>query len=251
LIAPSPRSLILVVNPLHIRPTHLKLNPHNSTSNSNTTPNLPLITFHHHHKPHPYFLPLREKKEKQKKKGRKMAVVDIQTFAQTQLSLLASELAAEIAESSALVSLHSPTALQRAGVALTNLTVTAQRTGLGGKTVLELGPDPATSTSTSTTSSSGSGGGAGELPEHGIRTGDIVLVAEQPSAQARKREVKELEEKGVKGVVTRVGRGFVAVAVEEREGSGGGGGGGGNNELEVGEKRVWIVKVADDVTFRR
>ncbi|KAK4237508.1 P-loop containing nucleoside triphosphate hydrolase protein [Achaetomium macrosporum] len=162
--------------------------------------------------------------------------MNIPTFAQTQLSLLASELAAEIAESSALVSLHSPTALQRAGVALTNLTVAAQRTGLGGKTVLELGPDPATH--------SHSGGGA-DLPEHGIRTGDIVLVAEQPSAQARKREVKELERGGVKGVVTRVGRGTVAVAVEERDGSGDGEGG------MVGEKRVWIVKVADDVTFRR
>ena len=47
--------------------------------------------------------------------------LDIPTFAQTQLSLLAAELAAEIAESAALVSLHSPAALQRAGVALTNL----------------------------------------------------------------------------------------------------------------------------------
>ncbi len=49
-----------------------------------------------------------------------MPSIDIPSFASTQLSLLATELAAEIAESSALVSLHSPAALQRAGLALTN-----------------------------------------------------------------------------------------------------------------------------------
>ncbi|KAJ4296042.1 hypothetical protein N0V88_004744 [Collariella sp. IMI 366227] len=80
--------------------------------------------------------------------------ISIPHFAQTQLTLLASELASEIAESSALVSLHAPAALQRAGVALTNLVVNNQRTGLGGKTVLELGPDPATS-------SGGGGNGSG------------------------------------------------------------------------------------------
>ncbi|KAL2133803.1 hypothetical protein VTI74DRAFT_1660 [Chaetomium olivicolor] len=169
--------------------------------------------------------------------------IDIPSFATTQLSLLAAELAAEIAESSALVSLHSPAALQRAGVALTNLTVTAQRTGLGGKTVLELGPDPATAKGGGGGASASSANGA-ELPEHGIRTGDIVLVAEQPTASARKREVKELEGKGVKGVVTRVGRGSLGVAVEEREGREEG-------DALAGEKRVWIVKVADDITFRR
>ncbi|KAG7292579.1 hypothetical protein NEMBOFW57_002614 [Staphylotrichum longicolle] len=129
--------------------------------------------------------------------------VDIPTFAQTQLTLLASELAAEIAESSALVALHSPAALQRAGVALTNLTVAAQRTGLGGKTVLELGPDPATAAAPSSSSSSNSA----ELPEHGIRVGDIVLVAEQPAGGARKREVKEMEGKGrMKATMERLGK---------------------------------------------
>jgi DNA polymerase alpha-associated DNA helicase A len=75
-----------------------------------------------------------------------------------------------------------------------------------------------------------------------------VLVAEQPaSGGAKKREVREMEAKGVRGVVTRVGRGVVGVAVEDVREEGGDGvlGGGG------GEKRVWIVKVADEVTFRR
>lgn len=110
--------------------------------------------------------------------------------------------------------------------------------------MLELGRDPATS------SSSSSSGGGDELPEHGIRVGDIVLVAEQPSGGGRKREVRESEGGGVKGVVTKVWRGVVGVAVDGDEGGrdkGDGEGvlGGG------GEKRVWIVKVADDVTFKR
>ncbi|EOO02466.1 putative dna helicase protein [Phaeoacremonium minimum UCRPA7] len=155
-----------------------------------------------------------------------LKAVDIPTFARTQLGLLDEELKIEIAETSSLVSNHSPTALQRAGVAITNLVVSSQRTGLGGKTVLELSPDSATS-------------GTGELPEHGIRTGDIVLVSEQPAGSAKKREVKDLEKKGVKGVVTRVRRGDVGVALDdERDDSVPGG-------------RVWLVKLADDVTYRR
>ncbi|KAK3695390.1 P-loop containing nucleoside triphosphate hydrolase protein [Podospora appendiculata] len=162
--------------------------------------------------------------------------VDIPAFAQTQLALLAAELEAEIAETSTLVGAHSPTALQRAGVAVTNLVVNAQRTGFGGKTVLELGPDAATSSSSS---SSGA-----ELPEHGIRTGDIVIVAEQPAGSAKKREVRELERKGAKGVVTRVARGWISVALDEEREDIAGGLGGGNG-------RVWIVKLADDVTYKR
>lgn len=155
--------------------------------------------------------------------------VDIPTFARTQLALLDAEQKSEIAESAALVSAHAPAVLQRAGVALTNLSVSAQRTGLGGKTVLELAPDPALSTN------------ADELPEHGLRTGDIVLVSEQPAGSAKKREVKEMEKKGVRGVVTRVRRGDIGIALDEEREDGVAGLGG----------RVWAVKIADDVTFKR
>lgn len=155
--------------------------------------------------------------------------VDIPTFAGTQIALLDAEQKSEIAETSHLISAHSPSALQRAGVAITNLTVSSQRTGLGGKTVIELAADSAVSSPD------------GELPEHGIRTGDIVLVSEQPAGSAKKREVKDLERKGVKGVVTRVRRGDVGVALDE-------------DKEDVGAAlggRVWIVKLADEVTFKR
>lgn len=156
--------------------------------------------------------------------------VDIPTFAGTQIALLDAEQKSEIAETSHLISAHSPSALQRAGVAITNLTVSSQRTGLGGKTVIELAADSAVSSSPD-----------GELPEHGIRTGDIVLVSEQPAGSAKKREVKDLERKGVKGVVTRVRRADVGVALDE-------------DKEDVGAVlggRVWIVKLADEVTFKR
>ncbi|KAB5536513.1 DNA helicase [Coniochaeta sp. 2T2.1] len=138
--------------------------------------------------------------------------ISIPTFAAAQLSLLAAEQAAEATEAAAQASQHSPLALQRAGAALTNLVVGSARTGFGGRTVIELVPDGATSAT-------------GELPaEHGIRTGDVVLVSELAAGGAKKREVKEMEKKGIRG-------GEDAVA-----GLGG---------------RVWIVRLADEVTYKR
>lgn len=149
--------------------------------------------------------------------------LSVPAFAKTQLALLKNEQECEIADSSALISTHAPTSLQRAGLAVTNLVINSQRTGLGGKTVLELGPDAAIGE---------------ELGEHGVRVGDVVIVSGQPGGSAKKREVRELEEKGVRGVVIKVGKGTIAVAAGE-----------GNDEVPAG--RVWIVKVADDVTHRR
>ncbi|KAI0117383.1 DNA helicase [Daldinia grandis] len=153
--------------------------------------------------------------------------VDVPAFARTQLALLDIELQSEINETSSLISGTSPASLQRAGLAVTNLVVSSQRTGLGGRTVIELGPDAATS-------------GTGELPEHGVRTGDIVLVSEQPAGSAKKREVKDLERKGARGVVVRIKRDGVAVAVEEDR-----------EDAASFAGRVWLVKLADDVTYRR
>jgi DNA polymerase alpha-associated DNA helicase A len=156
--------------------------------------------------------------------------INIPEFAETQISLLQTELESEIGETAALVASHSPAALQRAGLALINLTVSSRRTGLGGKTVLELCPDAATS---------GSSDGGSDLPEHGIRPGDIVLLSEQPAGSAKKREVKELEKKGARGVITRVRRGDVGIALDEER------------EEGVPNGRLWLVKLADEVTHKR
>lgn len=130
--------------------------------------------------------------------------IDVPAFASTQLSLLSDELAAETASTSALLSTTSPSVLSRAGLAITNLVVASQRTGLGGKTVLELEQDHAI-------------GNAGEIGEHGIRVGDIVRVGEQPKGSEKKKEKAGMEAKGVEGVVVRVGQKAVQVALGKEE----------------------------------
>lgn len=132
-----------------------------------------------------------------------MEATDIPSFASRQLALLNNELQAELAETQLLTSTHAPTLLQRAGLALLNLSVNSQRTGLGGKTLLELGRDPAV--------------GGGELPEHGLRVGDICAVAEQPKGAERKKEREGKEKAGVEGVITKVGKENVTVALDKEE----------------------------------
>lgn len=131
-----------------------------------------------------------------------MAPVDVAQFAESQLSLLAAELAAETASTSNLLATTSPTTLSRAGLAVTNLSLSSQRTGLGGKTVLELEPDRAL-------------GSDGEVREHGIRVGDIVRVGEQPKGGEKKREKSSMEAKGAEGIVVRVGKNGLQVALGE------------------------------------
>jgi DNA polymerase alpha-associated DNA helicase A len=130
--------------------------------------------------------------------------MDISAFATDQLSLLDNELQAELSETQLLTSTHAPTVLQRAGLALLNLTVSSQRTGFGGKTLLELGIDPAVASD-------------GELPQHGLRVGDICAVAEQPKGSERKKERDGIEKRGVEGVVTKVQKIGVTIALDKDE----------------------------------
>lgn len=132
---------------------------------------------------------------------------DIAAFAASQLTLLDAELKAELAETDALLSSHTPTALARGGLAILNLNVSSVRTGMGGKTIIELALDPAVITK----------GAKPEIPEHGIRVGDIVAVADQPAGSAKKTEKKELEKKGAEGVVLRVRRENVEMVLDKED----------------------------------
>ncbi|KAF2502212.1 DNA-binding protein SMUBP-2 [Lophium mytilinum] len=142
---------------------------------------------------------------------------DIPSFATTQLALLTTELNAELAETQLLLSSTSPSTLARAGLAILNLNLSSQRTGLGGKTVVELTLDPAFVTKSS---GSGKGSGSQDLPEHGIRVGDIVAVSEQPAGAAKKNEKTGLKERGVEGVVGKVGTERVEVVLGKGSGDG-------------------------------
>jgi DNA polymerase alpha-associated DNA helicase A len=134
-------------------------------------------------------------------------LTDIPSFAASQLTLLDAELQAELSENNALLSSHTPTALSRAGLAILNLNVSSIRTGLGGKTVVELGLDSAVVAK----------GEKPDIPEHGIRVGDIVAVQDQPSGSARKTEKKELEKKGAEGVVLKVRRENVEIVLDKED----------------------------------
>ncbi|KAK5130420.1 hypothetical protein LTR08_002118 [Meristemomyces frigidus] len=153
-----------------------------------------------------------------------MKSTDIASFATSQLSLLNDELQAELAETQLLTSTHAPTVLQRAGLALLNLAVASQRTGFGGKTLLELSLDPAV--------------GSGQLPEHGLRVGDICAVAEQPKGAERKKERDGMEKRGAEGVVTKVWREAVTVALNKED-------------VDIPSGKLWLVKLANDVTHKR
>ncbi|MCJ1462610.1 hypothetical protein MMC07_001212 [Pseudocyphellaria aurata] len=153
--------------------------------------------------------------------------VNILTFASTQLTLLSAELAAETASNSTLLGSTIPSSLSRAGLAILNLVVTSQRTGLGGKTVLELEQDHAI-------------GNAGGNGEHGIRVGDIVRVAEQPKGTERKKNKAGIEGSGVEGVIVRVGQKGVHVALGKEE-----------EEIDGRGERLWVVKLANEVTYKR
>jgi DNA polymerase alpha-associated DNA helicase A len=148
-----------------------------------------------------------------------LAQTDISTFAKTQLELLEAELTAELQETASLASQSTPVVLQRAGVAVLNLQLSSQRTGLGGRTVLELEPDTAIGT---------------EIPEHGIRTGDIVGISEQAGAAARKKEKAELDKKRIEGVVTKVTPHAISVAVDK-------------DEVDVPNGKLWLYAVPSKI----
>ena len=132
---------------------------------------------------------------------------DIPSFATSQIKLLDIELKAGLAETDGILSSLTPTTLARAGLAILNLNISSIRTGLGGKTVLELALDSAVVTK----------GEKANIPEHGIRTGDIIAVQEQPSGSAKKTEKRDLVKKGVEGVVLRVRRENIEVVLDKED----------------------------------
>lgn len=154
---------------------------------------------------------------------------NIPCFATSQLTLLDAELQAELSETNALLSSHTPTALSRAGLAILNLHVSSIRTGLGGKTVVEL----------ALVSAVVAKGTTPDIPEHGIRVGDIVSVQDQPSGSAKKAEKKELAKKGAEGVVLKARRETLEIVLDKEDA-----------ELPSGS-RLWVVKLANDVTYKR
>lgn len=155
-----------------------------------------------------------------------MAPTDIPAFALSQLSLLSEELKAETDETGLLTATHAPSTLARAGLAVLNLAVASQRTGLGGKTLLELSVDNAVA------------GDKKELPEHGLRVGDIVGVSEQPKGAERKKVREEMEQKMVQGVVVRLVKDVLVVALDK-------------DEVDIPVGRLWMCVTSQNMWHMR
>ncbi|OQD75995.1 hypothetical protein PENDEC_c005G00367 [Penicillium decumbens] len=185
--------------------------------------------------------------------------ISIPLFAETQLQLLLYEHEAEVSSSSlastaASVSPSTRRTLQATGYALTGLVLSQCRTGMGGRVVGEFTPDPAIATG-----SKGEDGGASDgqpcFASHGIRVGDVVRVSDV-SAAAKKvgkdkgNDGKEGAKGGPEGVVTRTGDKAIWIAFGQR-----GSGGRSKEEDEAVEelwgKKLWALKLANDVTYRR
>lgn len=176
----------------------------------------------------------------------------IQTFAQTQRSLLLAEHEAEIASSALATSTSSTSAsaatrrsLQASGYALTGLVLKSERTGSGGRIVGEFGADAAVSSSKKGEEGRDRNGDSGEarLGVHGIRVGDVVRVcdvtASSSSRKAGKGKDKDADSEssqGAEGVVTRVGERSVWVAFGAK-------GKGGNTKEEEAVEELWGKKV--------
>ncbi|EQL32015.1 hypothetical protein BDFG_05737 [Blastomyces dermatitidis ATCC 26199] len=198
--------------------------------------------------------------------------IPIQSFAQTQQQLLLAEHEAEVSSSplstsiaqSGGVSASTRRTLQVAGYALTGLVLVNTRTGMGGREVGEFGVDSAIGSGArggkdGEGAGGGGDGGAERLGAHGMRVGNIVRVedvaagARGGAGSGRAKGAKEEEgRKGraLEGVVTRVGERSVWVAF----GGQGGAAGKGRDEESVEDlwgKKVWMVKLANDVTYRR
>ncbi|KAF7712969.1 DNA helicase [Penicillium ucsense] len=194
--------------------------------------------------------------------------ISISAFAEAQLQLLLQEHEAEVASSSlastaASVSPSTRRTLQATGYALTGLVLSSCRTGLGGRVVGEFTPDPAIAPTGSNGGDARNSDGQLRLGSHGIRVGDVVRV-NNVSAGSGKKSGKDKDKGkdgkdggkggakgGPEGVVTRVSEKAVWIAFGQR-----GGGGGRSKEddeaiEELWGKKLWAIKLANDVTYRR
>lgn len=158
-------------------------------------------------------------------------VLEVEAFAEDQLRFIAAERGLEAAESQAAVVNFSKKELERRGLAVTNLEIAGTKTGFGGKTLVELERAGAT---------------AGANKEDRIffagivRTGDIVRIEEQPAGSTKKHALAEASKNGLEGVVSKVNDERITVTLSHEDA-----------EPSSLRGRVWIVKLANNVTYDR
>ncbi|KAI9024494.1 hypothetical protein CLU79DRAFT_109557 [Phycomyces nitens] len=147
----------------------------------------------------------------------------MEKFIDHQISLVQKEKTIDVEETSRLLSTYSPLQLQKRGLALIGLKVTGMRTGLGGKSLIDLElANPIKLPPV--------------LPAHKITTGDIVGLDEYKKDKPSKQSAQW------SGVVLRVSDSKVTIALSQDT----------DDELppEI-QERCQIVKLANSVTYER
>lgn len=126
------------------------------------------------------------------------------------------------------LTLYSSKKLAKLGLAVINLVIDGLRTGLAGKTIIDLVLDPAL--------------GDKELEVGSIRVGDIIKLDKMNSTE-------DSEPSDLSGVVTKVGSKSVSISIDEDS----------NDEKVLtmynntgsDNSKVWIVKLTNSITYKR
>ncbi|GMM36036.1 ATP-dependent 5'-3' DNA helicase [Saccharomycopsis crataegensis] len=141
--------------------------------------------------------------------------------------------------------------LSQQGLAILNLNISNIRTGLGGRTVVELANDNAVNSTE-------------DIDSGEIRVGDIIKVEKIPSSTASKKKLSannkkstkgsksevKLSEKNknqvdlctIEGVITKVSTKTIQLAIDEKFE---------DNLLKLENERVWLVKISNSITYKR
>ncbi|TID15742.1 hypothetical protein CANINC_004271 [Pichia inconspicua] len=187
-------------------------------------------------------------------------------LAQKFLSALAVEKKQDYESTHELLSSTPPKVLAKNGLAILNLVIDNIKTSFGGKLIVELSTDSAISgvktklkaKSKSQRVSTSNQTGTNQLSNNDFRPGDIVkldtlsnngvLKKLQNSSKSKDRDMVEIEQSNIEGVVTSSNNNRIAIALSN------------DIDTSVSERiwslynqnsRVWIVKINNETTYRR
>ncbi|CAX44951.1 conserved hypothetical protein [Candida dubliniensis CD36] len=154
----------------------------------------------------------------------------------------------DIALTTSYINNYPPKKLAQLGLGIINLQIVNVRTGLGGKTILELQLDPAFSD--------------GEINTSTLRTGDIVKLAKMTSSASnqkleKKKPLKNHKEEsqaqnqsdvGIEAVVIKVSTQTISISVDESTDD--------SKILQYynntnDSARMWLVKLTNSITYKR
>ncbi|KAI5958095.1 hypothetical protein KGF57_002903 [Candida theae] len=143
----------------------------------------------------------------------------------------------DVAQTTEYINAYPPKKLAQMGLAVINLNISNMRTGIGGKTILEMQLDNAVS--------------SGDLSSTSMKTGDIVRIAKMAgSERKKKRDDDEAgnKDESIEAVVVKSSNQTITLSVDESTGD--------DKVLNYynntnDSTRLWIVKLANSITYKR